>query len=98
MSLNPTIEPGCEWTSPDNRGKCGFCGKEEGGYARKDANGTWQPACWNCVKPAQKTVQEKRKSVGTVFTEDLDTDVAIKKREREKNPGLPPSTTRPKVR
>jgi hypothetical protein len=95
MPLNPVVEPGCEWTSPDNRGKCGFCGGEEGGYAKKDANGVWQPACWNCVKPEKHITQEKRKPVGTVYTEDKDADETEVK--KKKNPGIAPSSYRPKV-
>ena len=41
-------------TSPEDRGKCGFCDKEENGYAKKDENGKWQAACWECVKPKHK--------------------------------------------
>lgn len=93
MPLNPVIEPGCEWTSPDNRGVCGFCGGEEGGYAKKDDAGHWQPACWPCVKPAVRIPQPKRERVGTVYTEDLDAEEVVKK----KNPGMAPSTHRPKV-
>lgn len=95
MPLNPVVEPGCEWTSPDNRGVCGFCGGEEGGYAKKDANGKWQPACWPCVRPEKSgAAQPKRERVGTIYTEDQDTEEIIKKK---KNPGLAPSTYRPKV-
>lgn len=95
MGLNPVIEPGCEWTSPDNRGVCGFCGKEEGGYAKRDANGKWQPACWPCVRPTTAAApQAKRATVGTVYT-DVDADEPEVK--KKKNPGMPPSTHRPKV-
>ena len=94
MPLHPVIEPGCEWTSPDNRGVCGFCGGVEGGYAKKDPSGTWKPACWSCVKPENQSIPQKRNQVGTVFTEDLDTEEIIKKK---KNPGMSPSTHRPKV-
>lgn len=93
MPLNPVIEPGCEWTSPDNRGVCGFCGGVEGGYAKKDANGKWRPACWPCVKPDKRIVQQKRNQVGTVFTEDLDAEEIITKKAK----GIAPSTHRPKV-
>lgn len=93
MSRTFVVEPGCEWTSPDNRGVCGFCGKAEGGYAKRDANGKWQPACWPCVKPATSVVPEKRKPVGTVFTEDLDAEEKISKKVK----GIAPSTYRPKV-
>jgi len=96
MPLNPVIEPGCEWTSPDNRGKCGFCGKEEGGYAKRDANGKWQPACWPCVKPASSgAAQTKRATVGTVYTEDR--DVEEPEAKKKKNLGIAPSTYRPRV-
>lgn len=71
MPLNPIVEPGCEWTSPDNRGVCGFCGGEEGGYAKCDESGKWQPACWNCVKPTNASApQPKRAKVGTTVTEE----------------------------
>jgi hypothetical protein len=93
MPLNPVIEPGCEWTDPDHRGVCGFCGGEEGGYAKKDAKGVWQPACWPCVKPLKQLVPEKRVIVGTVYTEIEPDEPAPKK----KSPGLAPSTYRPKV-
>lgn len=39
------------WTSPEARGKCFFCGQDEGGYAKKDANGDWQASCWPCIDP-----------------------------------------------
>lgn len=71
------IEPGTEYTTPENRGVCSFCGREENGYAKKDAKGNWQPACWPCVKPESSgAAQPKRNPVGSVFTEpdkDLDT-------------------------
>ncbi len=75
MPLNPVIEPGCEWTSPENRGVCGFCGGEEGGYAKRDENGKWQPACWPCVRPAtSEATQLKRATVGTTYTDDNEVD------------------------
>jgi hypothetical protein len=92
--MSQSIESGLEWTSPDNRGKCGFCGGVEGGYAKRDAEGVWQAACWPCVKPAKQLSPEKRKPVGTVYTEDLDAEEVVQKK---KNPGLAPSTYRPKV-
>jgi len=95
MTLNPVIEPNCEWTSPDNRGRCGFCNGEEGGYAKKDAKGVWQAACWPCVKPEKQLKPQKREQIGTVFTEDLDAEETIVK--KKKNPGMKPSTHRPKV-
>lgn len=95
MPLHPVIEPGCEWTAPGARGICGFCGKEEGGYAKKDASGKWQPACWSCVKPnPQPPPMVKRATIGTVYT-DIDADEPEVK--KKKNPGLAPSTYRPKV-
>lgn len=87
-------------TWPDARGKCGFCGKEENGYAKKDANGIWQAACWSCVRPeGAGAPQPKRQPVGTVFTEDLDTEEQIKKAAKlaKKAPGLAPSAHRPQV-
>ena len=63
-----------EWTSPEDRGICGFCGKEENGYAKKDDKGKWLSACWDCVRPASAGApQPKRKLVGTTFT-DTDKD------------------------
>lgn len=57
-------------TSPDLRGQCGFCGKEENGYAKRDAAGKWVAACWLCVRPTiAGTAQSKRKLVGTIYTE-----------------------------
>jgi hypothetical protein len=85
-----------DYTGPENRGECGFCGKEEGGYAKKDANGKWQAACWLCVRPtAASAPQPKRNTVGTVFTDtDLDEPETPKK---NKSKGMAPSTTRPKT-
>lgn len=37
-----------KWTPTG--GKCFFCPKPDSGYALKDNNGNWQPACWDCVK------------------------------------------------
>jgi hypothetical protein len=83
-------------TWPDARGKCGFCGKEENGYAKKDVNGKWQATCWPCVRPASAAAaQPKRNTVGTVYTE-VGTD-EDEKPESKKNPGMAPSTHRPKV-
>lgn len=94
MSSFPN-DPAQEYTFPENRGKCGFCGKEEGGYAKQNANGKWQPACWPCVRPEPQPVQ-KRAQIGTVFNEDLDIDTKVAKKEK-KAAGIPPSTHRPKV-
>jgi len=61
-------------TFPEARGTCGFCGREENGYAKKDSSGKWVAACWKCVKPANAgAAQTKRKMVGTVYT-DTDAD------------------------
>jgi hypothetical protein len=82
------------YTGPENRGTCGFCDGEEGGYAKKDGKGEWQAACWPCVRPDTAGLEQpKRKLVGTVFTGvDLDDEPAIKKAK-----GMAPSTNRPKV-
>ena len=94
MALNPVIESGTEYTTPENRGICGFCGKEENGYAKRDENGKWQPACWPCVKPkGPRPPTEKRLVVGTVYT---DTD-AEEPEAKKKNLGMAPSSHRPKV-
>jgi hypothetical protein len=88
-----TITQALDYTGPENRGKCGFCGKEEGGYAKKDANGEWQAACWPCVKPKNATaVQSKRNLVGTAFTDTSDDKPAARK-----SPGMAPSAHRPRT-
>lgn len=93
----PIIDPAVAWTTPENRGVCGFCGKPEGGYAKQDSNKHWRAACWPCVRPAAAgAAQPKRKPIGTVFTpkdEDAE-DAPVKK----KNPGMVPSSYRPAVR
>jgi hypothetical protein len=84
-----------DYTGPENRGECGFCHKEEGGYAKKDADGTWQAACWLCVKPESSgAAQTKRAPVGSTFTDtnDADTDKPAKKSR-----GIAPSSHRPKT-
>jgi hypothetical protein len=93
----PSLDPALAYTSPENRGICCFCGKEEGGYAKRGTNGQWWAACWSCVKPAQaNALQPKRKQIGTIFMEDGvtagdDAPVAPKAK------GMAPSTYRPKV-
>lgn len=39
------------WTKKN--GKCGVCGKEEHGYAKKH-NGKWVAVCWKCVQATVK--------------------------------------------
>lgn len=94
MALAADIALSHTW--PDERGECGFCGKEENGYAKKDANGEWQAACWPCVRPTEASApQPKRKPVGTVFTDpDLDDPETVKK---TKSKGMAPSSHRPKT-
>jgi hypothetical protein len=92
--MSDNLDPALEYTGPENRGVCGFCGGVEGGYAKRDADGKWQAACWPCVKPAGSFTQTKRAAVGTVYTDvDADPPEAPKK----KNPGMAPSSHRPKV-
>lgn len=87
---------GTIYTFTEDRGTCGFCGKEENGYAKRNANGEFQAACWACVnKDRVISEQQKRKPVGTTFTEDKDLDEV--KPAAKKNPGVAPSTYRPKV-
>ena len=86
------VDTALDYTGPENRGVCGFCGKEENGYAKRDANGNWQAACWPCVKPAGRMKQEKRVQVGTTYTDVDEPEV-----KKKKNPGMAPSTHRPKV-
>jgi hypothetical protein len=88
------LEPALEYTFPGARGICGFCGQEENGYAKRDAEGAWQAACWVCVRPAVRAKQEKRAFVGTVYTE---VDAEEFEKPKKKNPGLAPSGHRPKV-
>jgi hypothetical protein len=89
------LDSALAYTFPEERGVCGFCGKEEGGYAKRDSNGKWQAACWKCVKPEHAgSSQVKRETVGTAFTE---TSVEEEKPKVKKNPGIPPSTHRAKV-
>lgn len=87
-----------DYTGPDNRGVCGFCGKLEDGYAMRDGTGMFQAACWPCVNKGREIVpQPKRNPVGITFTEDLDTDEKIAKKVKaaKKAPGIAPSTNRP---
>jgi hypothetical protein len=86
-----------DYTFPEARGKCGFCGKAEAGYAKKDAKGEWQSACWPCVRPASSgAAQSKRQTVGTIFT-SIDDEKDDEKPTKKKNPGIAPSNYRPKV-
>lgn len=86
-----------DYTFPTSRDTCGFCGKEENGYAKKDSNGRWHAACWLCVKPASAgAAQSKRQTVGTIFT-SIDDDKDDEKPIKKKNPGIAPSNYRPKV-
>lgn len=90
------VDSGTDYTFPEERGVCGFCGAEENGYAMRDSNGKFKAACWKCInKDRVPSEQAKRKIVGTVFTEDLDVEEVVVK--KTKNPGLAPSTHRPKV-
>jgi hypothetical protein len=75
MNHNTTTEPGLEYTTPENRGTCAFCGKEEEGYAKRDSDGKMKPACWKCVKPATSGApQPKRRPVGTTYTDESEED------------------------
>ena len=47
-----------KWTH-DN-GECTFCHKEEHGYALKDKDDKFQPACWPCAK---KRIKEETDGV-----------------------------------
>ena len=90
------VDKELEHTWPDARGKCGFCGKEENGYAKQDSSGKWRAACWSCVRPEKAGApQPKRQTVGTVYT-DIDADEEEKPKTK-KAPGMAPSTYRPKV-
>jgi hypothetical protein len=73
------VEPGAEWTPYPV--PCGFCGKDDEGYAKQDKDGRWKPACWTCVKPKGKMANPVRKiAVESPPMEDLDTDDIIKPR------------------
>lgn len=94
LKAHNDVEPGCEYTTPENRGVCGFCGGEEGGYAKRGPDGKFHAACWPCVKPeGTGAAQTKRKPVGTVYTEDLDLDTP----DKTKAPGIKAGGHRPKV-
>jgi hypothetical protein len=85
------------YTGPENRGRCGFCNGEEGGYAKKDGKGEWQAACWPCVRPDTAGLEQpKRQTVGTVYT-DVDADTPEEKPKTKKSQGMAPSSHRPKV-
>ena len=73
MSLDIVKYPVLAYTGPGNRGKCGFCGKTEGGYAKQDANGKWQASCWECVKPKPLPPQ-KRNPVGSLLQTEPEED------------------------
>lgn len=84
------------YSFPEDRGSCGFCGKEENGYAKRDDSGNWLSACWPCVKPENAGAsQQKRTPVGTTFTEDLDAEDRVVK--KPKAIGIAPASRRPKV-
>jgi hypothetical protein len=89
------LEAAVAYTFPEERGVCGFCGDAEGGYAKRK-DGQWQAACWKCVKPETAgATQSKRKLVGTIYT-DVDADV-VEPATKKKNPGMAPSTNRPRT-
>ena len=89
------MDPALEYTSPENRGVCGFCGGEEGGYAKKDSNGKWRAACWACVKPADSDNPQPKRKKAAPPPPEIDMDV--EKPQPKRAPGIPPSTHRPKV-
>lgn len=86
-------EQALDYTTPENRDTCGFCGGTENGYAKKDANGEWQAACWMCVRPEKSLEQPKRETVGTVYTEEEPEEDRPK---TKRAPGMAPSR-RPKT-
>jgi hypothetical protein len=84
------------YTSPEDRGTCGFCGKPEDGYTKRDANGKQTASCWACInKERVISDQPKRQLVGTTFTPDADEEPPTT--AKKKSPGVAPSTYRPKV-
>jgi hypothetical protein len=90
-----TATQALDYTGPENRGECGFCRKEENGYAKRNEKGDWTAACWACVKPENAgQAQPKREPVGSTFTDtnDADTDKPAKKSR-----GITPSSYRPKT-
>jgi len=67
MVVKEPTDPALRYTSPENRGVCGFCGAEEGGYAKRDESGNWQASCWACVRPAAASApQPKRRLIGSL--------------------------------
>lgn len=69
-----SVEEGTEHT--DKLGKCGFCKKEEGGYAKRDTKGNWRPACWPCVRPVKTSEPKIRKNrrgyLGTIAHDPIE--------------------------
>lgn len=61
-----------EYTTPESRGACGFCGKEENGYAKRDEKGNWKACCWKCIKPDVIPPDPVRRKVGTVHEEPVE--------------------------
>ena len=65
--MNAELNSELAYTSPETRGTCHFCGKEEGGYAKADTDGTFYAACWSCVKPTGPIPEQKRRPVGSAL-------------------------------
>lgn len=61
------MDKGQEYTSPENRGTCFFCGGVEGGYAKADKDGVFRASCWPCVKPTGPFPEQKRRPVGSAL-------------------------------
>ena len=97
--MRAITDPELAYTSPEDRGFCGFCGLPENGYAKRDEKtGKVKAACWKCVRPAAASApQPKRKPIGTVF-DDTDLDAVVVAPEKKKALGMAPSTYRPAVR
>jgi hypothetical protein len=76
------IEPGTEWTPEPV--PCGFCGKPDEGYAKKDKDGKWKPSCWACVRPKNppKPPELRKKPKAQVLEEThQEVVVAVEKKE-----------------
>jgi|SRR5665213_50606 len=83
--VSQPVEPGTEWTPEPV--PCGFCGKPDQGYAKKDKNGKWKPACWACVKPKHPppSMQPRVKPVFEALPEEPEEPkVEVKKRKPKK--------------
>jgi hypothetical protein len=53
--MSDTKSEGAAWAAA-NDDKCFFCEGEYPGYALKDKDGAFKPACWGCANGGANTV------------------------------------------